>query len=92
VLIPLAVGQAVAANLSGRLLTSRGARLPLTLGGALLVSLTGGYDLSKTARKLDVDLGENGENVNKTIEHLHAVAELGVTQTHGPLLRGTVGG
>jgi hypothetical protein len=68
-LIPLAVGQAVAANLCGRLLTSRGTRLPLTLGGALPVSLTGGYDLSKTARKLDVDLGENGENVNKTIEH-----------------------
>ncbi|MGW5690091.1 MFS transporter [Streptomyces asiaticus] len=34
--IPLAVGQAVAANLSGRLLASQGARLPLTLGGALL--------------------------------------------------------
>jgi EmrB/QacA subfamily drug resistance transporter len=35
-IIPLAVGQAVAANLSGRLLASRGARLPLALGGALL--------------------------------------------------------
>jgi EmrB/QacA subfamily drug resistance transporter len=35
-IIPLAAGQAVAANLSGRLLASRGARLPLTLGGALL--------------------------------------------------------
>jgi EmrB/QacA subfamily drug resistance transporter len=35
-IIPLAVGQAVAANLSGRLVASRGARLPLTLGGALL--------------------------------------------------------
>jgi EmrB/QacA subfamily drug resistance transporter len=35
-IIPLAVGQAVAANISGRLLASRGARLPLTLGGALL--------------------------------------------------------
>jgi MFS family permease len=35
-IIPLAVGQAVAANLSGRLLASRGARLPHTLGGALL--------------------------------------------------------
>ncbi|NEW69922.1 MFS transporter [Streptomyces rhizosphaericus] len=35
-IIPLAVGQAVAANLSGRLLASQGARLPLTLGGALL--------------------------------------------------------
>lgn len=35
-LIPLAVGLAVAANRSGRLVASRGARLPLTLGGALL--------------------------------------------------------
>lgn len=35
-IIPLAVGQAVAAHLSGRLLASQGARLPLTLGGALL--------------------------------------------------------
>jgi EmrB/QacA subfamily drug resistance transporter len=37
-IIPLAAGQAVAANLSGRLLASRGARLPLTLGGALLAA------------------------------------------------------
>jgi EmrB/QacA subfamily drug resistance transporter len=35
-IIPLAVGQAVAATVSGRLVASRGARLPLTLGGALL--------------------------------------------------------
>jgi EmrB/QacA subfamily drug resistance transporter len=35
-IIPLAVGQAVAANLSGRLVASRGPRLPLTLGSALL--------------------------------------------------------
>jgi EmrB/QacA subfamily drug resistance transporter len=35
-IIPMAAGQAVAANLSGRLLASRGARLPLVLGGALL--------------------------------------------------------
>jgi MFS family permease len=40
-IIPLAVGQAVAANLSGRLAGSRGARLPLTLGGALLA--VGGF-------------------------------------------------
>ena len=68
------------------------------------------YDLSSTARKLDVlrqhcanegrdydeiektgqlryDLGENGENVNQTIEYLHEVAELGFTQAHGSLLR-----
>lgn len=35
-IIPLAVGQAVAANISGRLVAARGPRLPLTLGGALL--------------------------------------------------------
>jgi EmrB/QacA subfamily drug resistance transporter len=40
-LIPLAVGQAVAANLSGRLLAARGTRLPLVLGGALLA--VGGF-------------------------------------------------
>jgi EmrB/QacA subfamily drug resistance transporter len=40
-IIPLAVGQAVAANVSGRLVASRRNRLPLTLGGALLA--TGGF-------------------------------------------------
>jgi EmrB/QacA subfamily drug resistance transporter len=35
-IIPLAVGQGVAAHLSGRLVASQGARLPLTLGGVLL--------------------------------------------------------
>lgn len=38
VIIPLAVGQGVAATLSGRLVASRGARLPLALGGALLAA------------------------------------------------------
>ncbi|TQS44484.1 MFS transporter [Cryptosporangium phraense] len=37
-IVPLAAGQAVAATLSGRLVASRGARLPLTLGGALLAA------------------------------------------------------
>ncbi|MEA5367412.1 MFS transporter [Amycolatopsis sp., V23-08] len=40
-IIPMAAGQAVAANLSGRLLAARGPRLPLTLGGALLAA--GGF-------------------------------------------------
>jgi len=35
-IIPLAVGQGVAANVSGRLVGAGGARLPLTLGSALL--------------------------------------------------------
>ncbi|XVU28926.1 MFS transporter [Actinoplanes sp. CA-054009] len=37
-IIPLAVGQAVAAQISGRLVSSRGPRLPLVLGGALLAA------------------------------------------------------
>jgi len=40
-IIPLAAGQAVAANRSGRLVAARGARLPLALGGALLAA--GGF-------------------------------------------------
>jgi EmrB/QacA subfamily drug resistance transporter len=40
-IIPLAVGQAVAANLSGRVVASRGPRIPLTLGGAFLA--VGGF-------------------------------------------------
>ncbi|MET9359048.1 DHA2 family efflux MFS transporter permease subunit [Streptomyces sp. NPDC006617] len=35
-IVPMAVGQAVAANVSGRLVASQGPRLSLTLGGALL--------------------------------------------------------
>jgi hypothetical protein len=45
------------------------------------------YDQIEKTAGHRFDLGDNGENVNKTIEHLHAVAELGITQTHGPLLR-----
>lgn len=45
------------------------------------------YDQVEKTAGHRFDLGENGENVNRTIEHLHAVAELGITQTHGPLLR-----
>ncbi|MEW2518079.1 MFS transporter [Actinacidiphila alni] len=40
-IIPMAVGQAVAAQLSGRLLASGGPRIPLALGGALLA--VGGF-------------------------------------------------
>ncbi len=43
-------------------------------------------DIEKTAQTR-YDLGENGENVNRTIEHLHRVAELGFSQVHGSLLR-----
>jgi F420-dependent oxidoreductase-like protein len=43
-------------------------------------------DIEKTAQ-VRFDLGEKGENVNKTIEELHAVAEAGFSQAHGTLLR-----
>ena len=45
------------------------------------------YDEIEKTAQTRYDLGENGENVNKTIEHLHQVAELGFTQVHGGLLR-----
>src|SRR5690348_1016553 len=45
------------------------------------------YDEIEKTAQTRYDLGENGENVNKTIEHLHQVAELGFTQAHGSLLR-----
>ena len=43
-------------------------------------------EIEKTAQ-VRFDLGAKGENVNKTIEELHAVAELGFSQAHGTLLR-----
>jgi F420-dependent oxidoreductase-like protein len=45
------------------------------------------YDEIEKTAQTRYDLGENGENVNKVIEHLHAVAELGFTQAHGMLFR-----
>jgi EmrB/QacA subfamily drug resistance transporter len=54
-IIPMAAGQAVAANLSGRLVAARRERLPLTLGGALLA--TGAFLLvSLTAHTPNVHL------------------------------------
>ena len=44
------------------------------------------YDEIEKTAQTRYDLGENGENVNKTIEQLHQVAELGFTQVHGSLL------
>ena len=41
--------------------------------------------IEKTAQTR-FDLGENGENVQRTIESLHEVAELGFTVAHGSLL------
>lgn len=42
-------------------------------------------EIEKTAQTR-FDLGENGENVQRTIENLHQVAELGFTVAHGSLL------
>jgi F420-dependent oxidoreductase-like protein len=44
------------------------------------------YDEIEKTAQTRYDLGENGENVNQTIEQLHQVAELGFTQVHGSLL------
>jgi F420-dependent oxidoreductase-like protein len=41
-------------------------------------------EIEKTAQ-YRYDLGEKGENVSQTIEHLHRLAELGFTQAHGSL-------
>jgi F420-dependent oxidoreductase-like protein len=45
------------------------------------------YDEIEKTGQTRYDLGENGENVNQTIENLHEIAELGFTQVHGSLLR-----
>jgi F420-dependent oxidoreductase-like protein len=42
-------------------------------------------DIEKTGQ-FRYNLGENGENVSQTIEHLHQASELGFTQVHGSLL------
>src|SRR5487761_195472 len=44
------------------------------------------YDEIEKTAQTRYDLGENGENLNKTIEQLHQVAELGFSQVHGSLL------
>jgi hypothetical protein len=45
------------------------------------------YDTIEKTAQVRYDLGDNGENVNKTIEYLQQIAELGFTQVHGTLLR-----
>lgn len=45
------------------------------------------YDEIEKTAQTRYDLGENGENVSKTIEHLHRIAELGFSQVHGSLAR-----
>ena len=45
------------------------------------------YDEIEKTAQVRYDLGENGENVNKTLEYLHEIAELGFSQVHGSMLR-----
>jgi F420-dependent oxidoreductase-like protein len=44
------------------------------------------YDEIEKTAQTRYNLGENGENVNQTIEYLHQIAELGFSQVHGSLL------
>jgi F420-dependent oxidoreductase-like protein len=44
------------------------------------------YDAIEKTGQFRYDLGENGKNVQRTVEYLHQVAELGFTQVHGTLI------
>jgi F420-dependent oxidoreductase-like protein len=45
------------------------------------------YDTIEKTVQVRFDLGENGERVEQTIEHLHELSELGFTVAHGTLAR-----
>jgi F420-dependent oxidoreductase-like protein len=45
------------------------------------------YDSIQKTVQVRFDLGENGERVEQTIEHLHELSELGFTVAHGTLAR-----
>ena len=45
------------------------------------------YDAIEKTVQVRYDLGENGERVEETIEHLHELSELGFTVAHGTLAR-----
>ena len=44
------------------------------------------YDTIEKTAQVRFDLGENGENVNQVIEHLHEISELGIEVAHGTLI------
>jgi F420-dependent oxidoreductase-like protein len=44
------------------------------------------YDEIEKTAQTRFNLGDNGENVNQTIENLHAISELGFTVAHGSLV------
>ena len=50
------------------------------------------YDEIEKTAQTRYDLGENGENVNKTIEQAHALAEAGFSVAHGSLVNVSVPG
>ena len=43
------------------------------------------YDEIEKTAQIRYDLGPNGENVQRTIENLHALSELGFSVAHGGL-------
>ena len=45
------------------------------------------YDAIEKTVQVRYDLGENGERVEQTIEHLHELSELGITVAHGTMAR-----
>jgi alkanesulfonate monooxygenase SsuD/methylene tetrahydromethanopterin reductase-like flavin-dependent oxidoreductase (luciferase family) len=45
------------------------------------------YDEIEKTAQLRFDLGERGEHVERTIEHLHELADLGIQVAHGALAR-----
>jgi F420-dependent oxidoreductase-like protein len=45
------------------------------------------YDTIEKTVQVRYDLGENGERVEQTIEHLHELSQLGFTVAHGTLAR-----
>jgi F420-dependent oxidoreductase-like protein len=47
------------------------------------------YDEIEKTAQIRFDLGANGENVERTIENLHKLAELGIQVAHGTLLKVT---
>jgi F420-dependent oxidoreductase-like protein len=47
------------------------------------------YDEIEKTAQTRFDLGANGKNVQRTIEHLHELAELGIQVAHGTLLKVT---
>jgi F420-dependent oxidoreductase-like protein len=47
------------------------------------------YDEIEKTAQTRFDLGANGENVERTIEYLHEMAELGIQVAHGTLLKVT---